>query len=478
MAIATGRATKVELRKNSLPFSLGVSLAVFSFAWLIRKEVQLPAAFLWGLGGVGLALLFLAALRRPECSLYALAAYVPFNRVLVGDFGTGWMGLNLTNILMGLATLGWLTRAAANRRPLIRGTALNTWIALFSVFGLLAVVRGSQVGSGVWLDLDVIVQMKRWLTPIWLFFIGANIVNDRVTIARVMAIVSLVVVVIAAMAVRDYSYVVGSNIEHARISGVLGQPNALGAFFAYYMFLMAGLFLTYTKRARAWFLLFPLALCFRGIMVTFSRGAYLACAAGALAICVMRSKRLFVVAVALGVIVALNPMLLPSGVRYRFSQTVEQRGSAAEGLEGSLESSAKTRLLVWRGAVRMIQDHPLWGVGFDMFQRFLPFYTPERLRMDAHNTYLLVAAEMGIPAAIVFVIILLLILAQAVGLARASTDRLLRALGLGVASGTVALLVSNLFGSRMNAEDLISYFWLLAGVVAAARILVRRGLLA
>ena len=469
-------SAKARVRDNTIPFFVASSLIVVALAWIIRKDIQLPSGVILGIGAAGLLLLFVSTLRKPELALFALAAYLPFNRVLVGDFGTEMLGLNLTNLLMGLASIGWFLRAMSRREPIFRRTALNGWIALFVLLGLISVYRGSQFWSGSSFNLNVFVQMKRWFTPMWLFFIGANLIQDRPTIKRVMLTISFAVVVIALMAVRDYSYMghLGS-LEKARISGVLGHSNALGAFFAYYMFLMAAVLLTHSSKIQAWALLLPLAICFRGIMVTFSRGAYLAFAAGGLSLCFFRSKRLFLAALMVLAAAVVNPWMLPSGVRYRFAQTVQDPNEA--NFEQSLEGSSRTRLEIWRGAIGIIRDYPLWGAGFETFNRLISRYTPQRLYIDAHNTYLLVAAEMGLPALGVFLIILLLILAHAASLARRSKDRLIQALGLGVAAGTSALLVSNLFGSRMNAEDLISYFWLLAGLVVGAKVLVKRGVL-
>ena len=112
-----------------------------------------------------------------------------------------------------------------------------------------------------------------------------------------------------------------------------------------------------------------------------------------------------------------------------------------------------------------------------MFQYVAPRYAAIPSRFDAHNTYLLVAGEMGLPALLVFLIILLSVLGHSGWLVRRAKDPLIRALGLGVAAGTAALMVSNLFGSRMNSEALISYFWMLAGLVVAAKVLVKRGVL-
>ncbi len=464
-------------RSTSLPFYVGVGLAIAALAWIIRKEVQLPSALIVGVGGAALVGLLVSALRKPEVCLYAMAAYLPFNRVLVGDFGTQATGLNLTNILMGFVSLGWFLRASRSRERLFQRTALNGWILLFAVLGMVSVVRGSLLWTGQSFNMNIFIQLKRWLTPMWLFFIGANIVKARDTIKRLMIIMSLTVIVIAAMAVRDYTYVSGASLEHARIEGVLGHPNALGAFFAYYMFLMAGVFLERSKRFAAWLLLAPLALVFRGIMVTFSRGAYLACAAGAFACAFYRSKRLCALGLAVAVAAIVNPVLLPAGIRYRFSQMVVAGPYDAQLSEDSLEASSRTRIEIWKGSLRMIKDFPLLGAGYDMFQHLLPYYTPERISLDAHNTYLLVAAEMGIPALAVFLIILLTIYGHAVTLYRRSKDPLIRALALGFTGGAAALFISNLFGSRMNAEDLISYYWLLAGAVVAAKGLLKRGVL-
>ena len=473
--MVASRGVSPRTRELSVPFVLGAGLLVVALAWIIRKDIDIPSPIILGLGGLGLMGLLVLSLRRPEVPLFVLAAYLPFNRVLVGDFGTEMTGLNLTNILMGLATTGWFLRSAAKREPLFLPTALNAWMGIFVLLGLVSVYRGSQAWSGSSLDTDVLIQMKRWFTPMWLFFLAANLVRDRQTIQRLMVIMSLAVVVIALLAIRDYSYISDLGSEKSRVAGILGQPNTQGAFFSYYMFLMAGAFLTHVKRVRAWLLLPLLAVCFRGIMVTFSRGAYLACAAGVLALCFFRSKRLFVVAATALVVMVLNPWLLPSGVRYRFAQTIET--PYADQLEESLESSAAMRIRIWKGGVAMIQDYPLWGAGFGMFRYLAPRYTDIPSRFDAHNTYLLVAGEMGIPALLIFLIILLSVLWHSGRLTSRAKDPMMKALGLGVASGTAALIVSNLFGSRMNSEALISYFWMLAGMVVAAKSLVKRGVL-
>ena len=59
------------------------------------------------------------------------------------------------------------------------------------------------------------------------------------------------------------------------------------------------------------------------------------------------------------------------------------------------------RILVWESAFRVLKDHPWLGTGLGNFEWVFPAYQPERLGMGwahAHNDYLELAVELGVPA--------------------------------------------------------------------------------
>lgn len=71
-------------------------------------------------------------------------------------------------------------------------------------------------------------------------------------------------------------------------------------------------------------------------------------------------------------------------------------------------SAEDSRLQLWRAGLRMVAQHPWTGIGLGNFKYKVTQYEGigESLEKIAHNTYIGVAAEMGLPSLLVFVLIL------------------------------------------------------------------------
>ncbi len=451
--------------------------AIGLFAVLVAKEIAIPSAILGLLAGIGLLGLFMLGVQSPEIPLYMLVAYLPFSRKLVGDFGTMALAFNLTNILTVWVLLAYALKRLSQHQPLFQGTPLNRVIWLFCLLGAASLIRaGWEYGS--WYFWQLLIPLKRWVSPIFFYFLTLWVVRDRRTFKGVAVLIMVVTTAVALMAIREYSHVADSSFEKSRVGGIAEHSNTLGAFFVYYMFLFLGFFLTMPSQIKSWLLLIPFALCFRGIMVTFSRGAYLGFAAAGATACWFKSRWLFLVMVALALFAVANPILLPSGIRYRMGHTMKTGHSIEdEDLEQNLEKSAATRLDIWKGAVQIIKEHPLWGVGYGAFPAYIPHYVERRIgEMDAHNSYLLIAAEMGIPTLVVFFMVLVMMVYYTHWLYRHTDDPTLKSVALGFLAGLGGLCVTNMFGSRMDAQEVSGYFWILGGLVMRGVLMVREEL--
>lgn len=130
------------------------------------------------------------------------------------------------------------------------------------------------------------------------------------------------------------------------------------------------------------------------------------------------------------------------------------------------DAIAKGRVGVWRAVVAMVSDAPAFGVGLGMgvheFERYrhaLGLDTiPQGARLSAHNTFLLVAGDLGMLGMAAF---LLALLAAAFG-ARSAWRALPQARDdlplLGLGAGLTALLLTMLTGDRIVLrEDIIIF---------------------
>jgi O-Antigen ligase len=128
---------------------------------------------------------------------------------------------------------------------------------------------------------------------------------------------------------------------------------------------------------------------------------------------------------------------------------------------------AEGRLALWRDVGRLIGSHPVTGVGLGCFEfAFTRFQTTElTLIIDhAHNDYLELAAELGIPAAAVFFGLIFAVLARSTRASLRSPSYRDRAIGFGAIAGASALLLHGVvdFNFYIPANGLV--FTVLLGV--------------
>ena len=145
------------------------------------------------------------------------------------------------------------------------------------------------------------------------------------------------------------------------------------------------------------FLIFSFLLIIADIM-TFTRGSYVAIIASSLIIMPIVSKET-VKKLIFGIIIFIFLLItMPHGpVTGRFVSSFDLQ-----------EGSNQGRILNWEQATKIIVSHPL-GVGIGMYSLAIKPEASYREPIYAHNLYLDIAAELGIPALLIFVYFLFLI---------------------------------------------------------------------
>jgi putative inorganic carbon (HCO3(-)) transporter len=117
--------------------------------------------------------------------------------------------------------------------------------------------------------------------------------------------------------------------------------------------------------------------------------------------------------------------------------------------------STQSHLEAWKAGLQMIEAHPIAGIGLGNFKLLMPSYTsPEaNIRVDtvAHNMFIEVAAELGLPALLIFLGIFCFTYRTLARLRRSSsTHPLIRETASALQAGLVGFAVA---GSFVSAQE-------------------------
>ena len=232
----------------------------------------------------------------------------------------------------------------------------------------------------------------------------------------------------ADAAIRTGVATLAGDVLQPRMAGSIGETNR----FAQTMLMLVplGIFRFIDERST---LLRVLAgvmtvLITLGVVLSFSRGGAVGLAALLLALVVLRTVR----AQHVLAIVAVLAIILVAFPQYgnRLTSLAAAGGFGEPGTAGEVDNSLLSRATETLAAALVIVDHPIIGVGPDMF----PIHYEEYANVvgilirndaarEAHNLYLGIGAELGIPGLVVFLIIGGLTVRQLLRARRASIDR-------------------------------------------------------
>ena len=319
---------------------------------------------------------------------------------LVGGLALDNGGFDATSwgwsTLLPLVIAGTVLALGRARSPNGLALAFLGLLGAFTVWTWLSAAWSSDFSASV-LDAE---RLLVYLSSIAAFLLLARRQVTRFLIG-LLAAVSLVGV--WALSLRAFggrgSYDVASVSADAtrRLAAPLGYSNALGLFAAIGIVLALGL----AVRLRRPFAGAPVLVLAPTLYFTYSRGAWLALAAGgisALGLALPRMSRRVVLAVAIVVICAAAIALVrlggPSGAVREFSHAAPS--VKADRSRRLLSLSGSSRAQYWHVAWRDYQQHPWLGSGAGSFQRRWLRSRPAALPvLDAHSLYLETLAELG-----------------------------------------------------------------------------------
>lgn len=450
--------SRVVLRRT-LAF-LAVPGSILALSMVLH--VRIPSPLLYALAGAVALVMGVRSLTDPEWLMAGFLLYMPLSKEVVVPLAPGINGVNMFTAMLIVSAIVTSRRDDRPFMPRVPHTRLMAWWAVLSCLSVVTLIL--RPGGFSYLIEDVPWDFKAWLDQFFVFFLFVSLIRDG-EMARRMVVYMMVGALLAYfLGFQEMLEKQGlSTIEKSRVLGPQLQPNSFGAFIVYTLPPFIALFAVNLRRIRAWLSLPAFALAAKLLLATFSRGAYLAMGAAVLAAGYLRGKWLLAVGLGAVLIVVLYlPQLLPHSLVARMDDTMVQTAYSEH-----VDKSSETRLILWRAGVDMTLDSPVFGKGFRTFPLLKSEYTERPVaESDNHNMYLYISSQMGIPALVVFLIILYRMYRSGRIVYRGSRDRFNRAVGLGGAIMAVGVAVTNVFGSRMTSIEVCGYVWVYFAVLS------------
>ncbi len=378
--------------------AIGAALALLPLRWLVVAVIGVIA-------GVGMVI-------RPALALLPLAFAIPFGSIY--EINLGGITVGITEVLIGLFIVAWLARAVALRET-ERETGWHRPIICLPLLVFIGTTLFSLLNATA-LPF-ALKELAKWLEVLGIVLLVANL--DRC--ARLWVIAALLLAGAAQAALGIYQFLTRSGPEgfilmgrFMRAYGSFEQPNPFAGYlglvaplgFAFAMTLFERKTALSTPRWLGWLALGSLVLTTMGIVMSWSRGAWLAFAAALGAMNMLRSRRGALLFTLLVLLIALAGLLgslrlLPTAIIQRLTSFVPfatvQDVRAAEITDENY--AVLERLAHWESALAMWRDHPWIGVGFGNYDVAYPTYALPKWPMalgHAHNYYLNIAAETGL----------------------------------------------------------------------------------
>ena len=223
----------------------------------------------------------------------------------------------------------------------------------------------------------------------------------------------------------------------------------------------------HVKRVTYWFLMLGAVTGAMTVLAASSRGSQLGLAAQAAWVAIQRKLKLKIL-VAIALVAAVGYGLLPAEEKARFASA-------------GTDNTSIQRLHYWQAGLKMIEDHPVLGIGYFNFPEVYAIYNPNELWRGTaqlpHNIFIQVGTDAGLIGLGIFLMLIYRNLKGARDIQRACKGNPeAPAFAAGVAKGLTLTTWGFVIAGQFNTVSYYPFLWInLALTVSLANIVRRAG---
>lgn len=423
--------------------AVALCAATYLFGLLVLPAVLAAAAFL------------VAALYRPAWGLAGAALLAPLELV---ELPIGAGAVSPAEAALAVVALAWLARVITRSEEVVLPSLRDLPILLLLVTFAAGLLFADEVEP-------VLRVLVFWFLFACVYFQAQSLTEREMALAlKALVVAGGVLGAIGALAFiasGETSLIEGGSVTGERATATFADANYYACFLVLAAVPGAVLMLSDFRR-NAW-LLAPVAGVVAGVLFSLSRGGILGLAVGVLVLLLWgRARKVLVVALPVaGVALALG---LTPGANQQIATVGERLGT----LDSTI-AEEDTRPRIWRTALNVTAENPVFGVGVKrfgdaagergLFERGSPVE-------NVHNQALNFAAENGLVGLVAFLVLMVQLTLRGVG-ALKGADPLRYALALGLLAAFAGFVVQSLTQSQLRVNLIAGTFFLLAGMMTA-----------
>lgn len=385
-----------------------------------------------------------------EVSLLAVVFFLP-------------LSLEVSTFFLAAGSLAWVAKMILLRSWEIERLPFDYLLGILVVTGCFSIASSPDRFFSLY---NYVHLMGRYV--LLYYFVSHNL-RSLALLKRVVAALLSSALLVALYGF--YQYIFGVDISafewvdvnqfpdlKVRVFSTLQNPNLLAGFLVTVISLVIGLSLKLTNNDSRLSML-TLALVLAGCLIlTYSRGAWLSLAIIIGAFGLFYDRRL------------LWLLLIGPAAMLCFSEV----SSRVVSIFQPVDTSSTLRLALWHSTLAMIRDNPVSGIGWGAYWLVYPHYdyfiqNEGTVIFHAHNMYLHLAAETGLPGLGAFAAFMYFHARTAVSMLNKGCPEWVKGLLAGLAAAILGFAVSGLTDHILFSIQISMLAWLLFAVVAAIK---------
>ncbi|MFA6357096.1 MAG: O-antigen ligase family protein [Candidatus Omnitrophota bacterium] len=352
-------------------------------------------------------------------------------------------------------------------------TELNKVLAIFIAANALSVIFSSHLG------LSLRAFFGKELKFLAIYFMLVEVINSK----KRLKVVLITVIVSALLLVLDAGVQYSRGLDFLRgfplnrLTASFQTANGFAGWLIVVILLFLGLLISDKIIGKGLKVLLLMLIPLLGgcLLGTYARGAWLGFAIGVFFIVVYAFKgfsfKIKLLCVSISVFFLATCLIFPQAllsrvkalgrINFKSSETVNARVKSTLKIDAG---STPIRLKLWKEALRITRDYPLFGCGLNTYSKIGPKYKSfDWGGVYPHNSYLQMSAEIGLIGLFAFLWVLFSFFK--VGLRHFNQKK--DYLALGLLAGILAFLVHAFFDTHLYSLQLVVLFWYMLGLTVA-----------